>query len=43
MSVSNLAIVFGPTLSSQTQNGQIDPMLQNKVRPLLCAARLDAD
>ncbi|KAI0028320.1 GTPase activating protein [Vararia minispora EC-137] len=30
MSVSNLAIVFGPTLFSQSQGTQVDPMLQNK-------------
>ena len=37
MSVSNLAIVFGPTLFSQGlstagQNMMLDPTMQNKVR-----------
>jgi len=34
MSISNLAIVFGPTLFGQQRGVQIDAALQNKARNL---------
>jgi len=40
MSISNLAIVFGPTLFGQQRGVQIDAALQNKARNLQSTPRI---